>query len=278
VAGAAEGAPVARLLIAYDGTGFRGWARQRDASIRTVQGVLEAALGRVLRGEPRLAVAGRTDAGVHARGQVASFEPGGAVDLRRLRAAVDAMVGSEVSLREASPAPAWFHARHSAAARIYTYRIDTGSVGDPFTARFVWHRHEGLSVPAMRAGARALGGEHDFASFGRSGGGPTVRRLERIAIRRLGDRVELTFRANAFLHQMVRSLVGTLVDVGAGRIAPEEIGPILAARERSRAGRLAPPHGLTLEAVIYPRAAASRGEPRSRDGRPRAGAGRRPQL
>ena len=254
MAGAAGGAgrPV-RLLLAYDGTGFRGWARQRGDAVRTVQGVLESALGRVLGREPRLAVAGRTDAGVHARGQVASFEPDAEVDPERLRRAVDAIVGPEVAVREASFAPRGFHARHSAGGRIYTYRIDTGAVGDPFTARFVWHREGPLSLARMRRAALALVGEHDFASFGRAPqrGRPTVRRLERVTIRRLGDRLELTFRANAFLHQMVRSLVGTLVDAGARRVEPEEVQAILGARDRARARQLAPPHGLTLERVVY---------------------------
>ena len=249
---AGAGRPI-RLLLAYDGTGFRGWARQAGDGVRTVQGVLEAALGRVLGQEPRLAVAGRTDAGVHARGQVASFEPEGDPDLERLRRAVDALVGPEVAVREAAFAPRGFHARHSAAARMYTYRIDTGAVGDPFTARFVWHREGALSVGRMRRAALALLGEHDFASFGRppERGRPTVRRLERVAIRRLGERVELTFRANAFLSQMVRSLVGTLVDVGAEVLEPADVAAMLAARDRASARGLAPPHGLTLERVVY---------------------------
>jgi tRNA pseudouridine38-40 synthase len=252
---------VVRLLIAYDGTGFRGWARQRGNGVRTVEGVLAEALGRVLGEEPRLAVAGRTDAGVHARGQVASFEAPTEVEPERVRRAVNAILGPEVVVRDASFARRGFHARHSATARIYTYRIDEGAVPDPFTARFVWHREGALSVGRMRAGAAPLLGEHDFSSFCRSPGPgkPTVRRLETISIRRGDDKLELSFRANAFLHQMVRSLVGTLVHVGAGRMDPDEVGLVLRARDRSAAGRLAPPHGLTLERVIYgrvPRVAA----------------------
>jgi tRNA pseudouridine38-40 synthase len=250
---------VIRLLLAYDGTGFRGWARQRGDGVRTVEGVLAEALVRVLGEVPRLAVAGRTDAGVHARGQVASFEAQAGVDPERLRRAVNSMLGPEVVVRDASVAPQGFHARHSATARVYTYRIDTGVVPDPFTARFVWHREGALSVARMRAGAVPLLGEHDFSSFCRSPGPgkPTVRRLETISIRRVGEGLELTFRANAFLHQMVRSLVGTLVDVGAGRLEADEVGDVLRARDRSRAGRLAPPHGLTLERVIYGRRAGA---------------------
>ena len=251
-------ARVLRLLVAYDGTGFRGWARQRGDGVRTVEGVLGQALGRVLGEEPRLAVAGRTDAGVHARGQVASFEAP-AVEPERVRRAVNSILGPEVVVREASVARRGFHARHSATARVYTYRIDTGAVPDPFTARFVWHREGALSVTRMRAAAVPLVGERDFSSFCRSPGPgkPTVRRLETVSIRRAGQALELTFRANAFLHQMVRSLVGTLVEVGAGRMDPGDLGEVLRARDRSRAGRLAPPHGLTLERVIYGRGAGA---------------------
>lgn len=250
---------VVRLLLAYDGTGFRGWARQRGDGVRTVEEVLAEALGRVLGDEPRLAVAGRTDAGVHARGQVASFEAPAGVEPERVRRAVNGMLGPEIVVRDASFARRGFHARHSATARVYTYRIDAGVVADPFTARFVWHREGPLSVARMRAGAVPLLGEHDFSSFCRSPGPgkPTVRRLERISIRREGEGLELTFRANAFLHQMVRSLVGTLVDVGAGRMDPDHVGVVLRARDRSGEGRLAPAHGLTLERVIYGRPAGN---------------------
>jgi tRNA pseudouridine38-40 synthase len=243
---------VVRLTLAYDGTGFRGWARQRDQ--RTVEGVLQDALARFLGSEPRTSVAGRTDAGVHARGQVASFRWDRPVDLERLHRALNGMLAPEVVTLDVRPAPDGFDARFSATAREYRYRIDTAPWPDPFEAAFVWHRPGELSVPRMRAGGRLLLGEHDFASFGRphDPGGPTVRRLERLAISRSGSHVEIAMRANAFLHQMVRSVVGTLVVVGEGRIEPAEVGEILAARTRHRSkGRLAPAHGLTLERVVY---------------------------
>ncbi len=246
---------VVRLTLAYDGSAFRGWARQ--AGVRTVQGVLEDALGRVLGEAPRVSVAGRTDAGVHARGQVASFGVPSAADLVRVQRSVNRMLGPEVVVLEAAEAPPGFDARFSASAREYRYRIDVGEWPDPFTARFVWHRPGELSVARMRAAARHLLGEHDFASFGRPHrkGGPTVRRLERLAVARTGDRIEIATRANAFLHQMVRSLVGTLVAVGEGRIEPEAMPRVLSARDRSAAGQLAPAHGLTLERVVYGRRA-----------------------
>lgn len=244
---------VVRLTLAYDGTSFRGWARQ--AGQRTVQGVLEEALARVLGVEPRLSVAGRTDARVHARGQVASFRVEEPVDLPRLARSLNGMLSPEVVVREARRAPEGFDARFSASAREYRYRIDTGEVADPFSARFVWHRPGELSLPRTRAAARDLVGERDFASFGRPHrrGGPTVRRLDRLTVSRSGDRVEIAVQADAFLHQMVRSIVGTLVAVGEGRMPADGMAEVLAARDRGAAGPVAPPYGLTLERVRYGR-------------------------
>lgn len=243
-----------KLTIAYDGTAFRGWARQ--PGIRTVQGVLEDALARLV-GEPRrLSVAGRTDAGVHARGQVASFHAPDGLDPDRLQRAINAMLGPEVVVVQAAPAPAGFDARHSAAGRAYVYSIATGPWPDPFTARFVWHRPGELSIVRMRRATLDLVGEHDFASFCRSPQPPstgTVRKLRRLAVRARGARVAVRAEANAFLHQMVRSLVGTLVAVGEGRLEPESMLAILAAGSRAAAGPVAPPHGLTLVRVTYGR-------------------------
>jgi tRNA pseudouridine38-40 synthase len=247
--------PVIRLTLAYDGTGFRGWARQKGQ--RTVEGVLEDALARFLTSAPQLSVAGRTDAGVHARGQVASFASDESLDLERLHRSLNSLLAPEIVVLDARSAPEGFDARFSATAREYRYRIDVGSWPDPFDARFVWHRPGGVSVPAMRSAARHLVGEHDFSAFCRnaSGGSGNVRRLERLTISRLGDRVEVTARANAFAHQMVRSIVGTLLVVGEGSRDPVEMTEVLAFGDRSRAGQIAPPHGLTLERVLYGRRA-----------------------
>jgi tRNA pseudouridine38-40 synthase len=244
---------IVRLTLAYDGTEFRGWAKQREE--RTVEGVLSAALGRLLGATPKLSVAGRTDAGVHARGQVASFAAPDDVDVERLQRALNAMLGPELVVREARAAPEGFDARRSATAREYRYRIDVGPVPDPFAARYTWHRPGELSVTRMRAAAALLVGEHDFASFCRppKDGAPTVRRLERLTVSRAAERIEIAARANAFLHQMVRSLVGTLVAVGEGRIEPHDIPVIIATRDRARAATVAPALGLTLERVVYGR-------------------------
>ncbi len=244
---------VIRLLIAYDGTDFRGWARQPE--VRTVEGVVEDALGRLVGEPPHLSVAGRTDAGVHAWGQVASFPAPGHLDPDRVQRALNAMLAPEVVVRAARRAPAGFDARHSATSREYLYRIDTGPVPDPFDARYVWHRPGALGLAAMRTAAGHLAGDHDFASFCRNPGPPasTVRTLRTLAVASRGDRVDIRAVAPSFLQQMVRSLAGTLARVGDGGIDPDALQGILSARSRAAAGPIAPAHGLTLVRVRYGR-------------------------
>jgi tRNA pseudouridine38-40 synthase len=243
------------MLVAYDGTAFRGWAAQRDPALRTVEGSMTDALALVTGERPSLSVAGRTDAGVHARGQVVSFPTSAVSEPERISLAVNNMLGPEVVVRDAGYAPPGFDARFSASARVYRYRIDEGAVADPFRARFVWHRPGRVALAPMRAAARVLVGEHDFAAFCRQPGGgrSTIRRLQHLTVDREGDRLELGFRANAFCHQMVRSLVGTLVAVGEGRIDPADIPETLGRGDRAEAAQPAPAHGLTLERVVYGR-------------------------
>ena len=242
-----------RLTLAYDGTGFRGWARQPDPSTRTIEGVLAAQLERVLREPVKLAVAGRTDAGVHARGQVASFSTASSIPPERLQKALNNALAPEVVVLDARDAPEDFHARYSAKSREYVYRIDEARLPDPFTAPFVWHRPGHLRLTPMRDAARLLVGEHDFASFcrQRKNGRSTIRNLRQLTVVRHGDVLTIRSVANAFLHQMVRTLVGTLVAVGDGKIEAGSMPEILAARDRGAAGRPAPARGLTLESVSY---------------------------
>lgn len=243
-----------RLRLAYDGTAFHGWAAQRDPTTRTVEGAIRDCLAEVLGEPPGLSVAGRTDAGVHARGQVASFATRRVVAAAKFRGAINARLGPEVACWDAADVAAGFDARFSASAREYRYRIDTGGVADPFTARFTWHHPAPLDVRAMREAARQLLGERDFRSFCRhpGPGRTTMRRLQRLSVAKRGEGVELGFRANAFLHQMVRALVAALVRVGEGSITPNDVVEMLAARDRHAVRvNLAPPHGLTLERVFY---------------------------
>lgn len=244
---------VVKLVLAYDGTDFHGWAKQ--PGVRTIEGAIEDALGRMLAEPPRLSVAGRTDAGVHAEGQVASFVAADGVDPDRVQRMLNGLLAPEVVVLEAARAADGFDARHSATAREYRYRIDTGPLPSPFTARYTWHRPGRLAVGRMRAAARLLLGEHDFSSFCRPAEAPasTVRILRRLAVSASGERIEIRAMANAFLHQMVRSLVGTLVAVGEGRMEAGSMPEVLEARSRAAAGPIAPPHGLTLVRVVYGR-------------------------
>jgi len=223
--------------------------------------VIEEALGRLLPEPPRLSVAGRTDAGVHAEGQVASFIAQDELDPGRVQRMLNGLLSPEVVVLDAARAPEGFDARRSATRREYLYRIDTGPVPSPFTARYVWHRAGRLAVGRMRAAARLLLGEHDFSSFCRTAEAPAsrVRTLIRLGVSASSERVEIRAAANAFLHQMVRSLVGTLAAVGEGRIEADSMPEILEARSRAVAGPVAPPHGLTLVRVVY-------GRGRGRDG------------
>lgn len=242
-----------RLVVAYDGTDFRGYATQPD--VRTVEGVLTKALERVLRHVPaELACAGRTDAGVHAFGQVVSFEADPGIDPWRIQAALNGMLAPEIVVREAELVDGSFDARRSAHWRRYHYTVLNRPTPDPFLARFSWWVPETLDLKALRLGADPFVGERDFSSFCRKGpaGSSLTRRVFESRWHDDGDGVlRYEIRANAFCWQMVRAVVGTLVDVGAGRHTAGEITGMLRARDRSLAGQVAPPHGLCLVEVGY---------------------------
>jgi len=246
------------LTVAYDGAPFAGFARQ--PGLDTVQGRIEAALATALRRDVETVGAGRTDTGVHALGQVVSFEASGSEpEPSRLRRSLDALAGDGVVVREVRLARAGFSARFDATAREYRYRLVSGSVPPLFLREFAWHVASDLDVDAMAAGAAHLVGEHDFKSFcvtESAEGKTTTRRLDVVEIapaEHLGERcLEVRVVGNAFLHSMVRTLVGTLVEVGAGRRDAEWVARALEARDRSAAGPTAPAHGLTLHSVTYP--------------------------
>ncbi|MCV2395537.1 tRNA pseudouridine(38-40) synthase TruA [Actinotalea sp. M2MS4P-6] len=257
-----------RLELSYDGTGFAGWAAQ--PGLRTVQGTLEAALGTVLRLEPpRLTVAGRTDAGVHARGQVAHLDlPAEAWDAVRGRlddpatALVRRLAGvlpPDVVVHRAEPAPAGFDARFSATYRRYCYRIaDDPVLVDPLRRSWVVRHRLALDEAAMDDAAGRLIGHHDFAAFCKPRPeATTVRTLEELRVGRPtagpdAGLVVVDVRADAFCHSMVRALVGGLLAVGEGRRTAAWPAELLAARVRDPAAHVAPAHGLTLEEVGYP--------------------------
>ena len=245
----------ARAVVEYDGTEFSGSQSQPNA--RTVQDELEETL-RALTGETvRVRFAGRTDAGVHARGQVAAFclerrSPrwSGWRELgRRLNHALPADVAVR-SIRAVGPA---FDPRRDAVARVYRYRIHTGGVRRPIQRHTAYEIDDRPDAGAMQAAARNLVGEHDFAAFGSDPNGRTRRSVKQLTVRRSGELIEITVVADAFLRRMVRSMVAVLLHVGRGRLAPEDVGALLASRERALHGRAAPARGLTLERVVYAR-------------------------
>ncbi|HTV12197.1 MAG TPA: tRNA pseudouridine(38-40) synthase TruA [Acidimicrobiales bacterium] len=243
----------ARLLVAYLGTEFHGFALQRG--LRTVAGELGGALERVL-GEPvTLTCAGRTDAGAHAWGQVVSLAVPAGADLERAQRSVNKMLSPSVVVREAAWAPAGFDARRSAQSRVYRYSVECARWPSPFAAQTSWHVGLPLDVRSMQAAADALLGEHDFSSFchavkGRPG--PVVRKVLRADWAwDAGGLLIFEIEAVSFCHQMVRSLVGMLVEVGQGRRHAGEVLDVLRARDRAAAGPVAPPHGLCLWGVKY---------------------------
>jgi tRNA pseudouridine38-40 synthase len=246
-------------LVAYDGTDYRGFAE--NIGVVTVGGTLRAAIERVLGTGVELTVAGRTDAGVHAWGQVVTFDaPAGELDLERLQRSVNGLCKPAIVVRAAEPAPADFDARFSATWRRYRYTILNRTVPDPFLARTSWLVPEPLDLASLRLGCDPLYGEHDFTSFCRAPRPPAgvpapslVRRVVDAHWTDLGDGVlRFEIQANAFCHQMVRSLVGLLVDVGRGRRGAGDVLGVLRARDRRGLGNIAPPTGLCLWAVGYP--------------------------
>jgi tRNA pseudouridine38-40 synthase len=248
-----------RLLVAYDGGPFHGFAR--NEGVLTVAGVLEDGLSRVL-GEPvEITCAGRTDRGVHAWGQVVTFDaPVADLDLARLQKSLNGLGGGAVVVRSAAITDDDFDARFSARWRRYRYTVLNRDVPDPFEGHLSWRVPGDLDLDAMRRACTALVGEHDFGAFCRrpkpSPGATEVPSLVRRVLeadwtRVDDDRLRFEIRANSFCHQMVRSLVGALVAVGKGRIASADIADILESRDRGRCPDVAPPQGLCLWEVGY---------------------------
>ena len=239
------------LVVAYLGSDFRGFAAQPGQL--TVAGVLVSALERNLRHTVALTCAGRTDAGVHAWGQVVSFVCRADVDLEALTRSVNRALRPRVVIRSAEMSPPGFDARHSATARRYRYTIVNRAVADPFLAATAWHVASHLDLAALRLGCDALFGEHDFSSFCRRPPAGSLTRVVRDARWvDLGDGLlRFEIEASSFCQQMVRAVVGTLVDMGQGRRRAGEMAGIVAARDRAAAGRIAPPNGLCLWDVRY---------------------------
>jgi tRNA pseudouridine38-40 synthase len=245
-----------RLTLAYDGTEFAGW--QQHPGRRTIQNELEAALDRITGARPKCKASGRTDAGVHALGQVVSFCSATRLEPAVLCKALNAELPEDMLVFEVAGAPDEFDALRDAIGKRYRYVIEDGRLRDLFDRKYVWHIHHKLDVPAMQAAAAGLLGTHDFISFQTSGSSRltterTVRDLtvERIASA-LTDRVVIEVAADGFLYNMVRNIVGTLVAVGRGKESVSWPAEVLQMRDRRKAGMTAPAQGLFLVGVHYP--------------------------
>jgi tRNA pseudouridine38-40 synthase len=243
-----------KLMLAYDGTEFHGWQVQPGHA--TVQGELRDALARITGEHVLPQGSGRTDAGVHALGQVASFALAAPIPEANLARALNRTLPAAIRVLSAARVPGDFHARHSARAKTYEYRIFRGEICPPWQARYVYAWNAPLDVNVMQLAAARVLGEHDFTSFAASDDGPpdsrgNVRCLHASQWIQEPQLLLYRVRGNGFLHHMVRNLVGTFLEVGRGRLKETEILPILASRSREQAGPTAPARGLFLINVDY---------------------------
>jgi tRNA pseudouridine38-40 synthase len=243
--------PIVKLTLEYDGTAYAGWQRQPDQP--TVQAAVEAAIAGVTQINTPVIGAGRTDAGVHAMGQVASFRINRDMTTREWTRALNAHLPKSIVVRSVVLMPDTFHARHSAKGKLYEYRILNRSERPAVERDYCWHIHQPLDDAAMNQAGLALIGSHDFSSFQTQ---PThnddpICHLQQFTVFREGDRLRIEAYADRFLKQMIRSIVGTLAEVGLHRRLPNTLKHILDARDRSAAGKTAPPQGLFLVRVDY---------------------------
>jgi tRNA pseudouridine38-40 synthase len=239
------------LTIEYDGTGFSGW--QRQSRRPSIQGEIERAVHAVTRAEVNLIGAGRTDAGVHALGQVANFRTTSRITADRFPAALNAHLPGAIRILSARDGAPDFHARHAATGRTYRYAVLNRRAPSAILRAHTYHVPNALDLYAMQEAAGLLLGKHSFTSFRGAGSTErtTVCALRRADVARAGDTVLFTFEADRFLRHMVRLIVGTLLRVGEGKLPPEAIGEILAAEDNQQAGPRAPAHGLFLVRVTY---------------------------
>ena len=244
--------PRYKLTLCYDGTRYRGWQKQGNTE-NTIQGKIEAALSRLLKQSVEVAGCGRTDAGVHAREQVCSFDAQGVSDPAQLLRALHEVLPEDIGALSLEEAPPRFHARLSCTEKSYVYRVWMSEQPNVFDRRCLLPHPEPLDLDAMRKAAALVCGRHDFSAFCSLSRmkKSAVRELRRVEITQRGGEVQLRFTGDGFLYHMVRILTGTLLEVGEGKRAPEELLPILASRERAQAGPTAPARGLTLWEIRY---------------------------
>ena len=243
--------PTVKLVLEYDGTCYAGW--QRQPYHPTIQEAIERAIHQVSQGTVSVIGAGRTDSGVHALGQVASFRTDHDWPASNWMRALNAVLPKDIAVRSSTLMDDHFHAQHQARGKLYTYRILHRPARPTIDRAFVWHIYRPLNEAAMQQAAATLIGSQDFSSFEGSltDNSNPICHLQRLAVIRHDDQIHIEAYADRFLKHMVRALVGTVVEVGLGKRTPDSLAEVLMARDRSAAGRTAPPHGLCLMRVDY---------------------------
>jgi len=243
-----------KLTISYDGARYCGWQVQENA--QSIQFLIQKSLQIALRHPLDLTGSGRTDAGVHARGQTAHFDSGVSFDPKKLRISLNALLPPEIRIVQIEPVHSSFHARYSAKAKIYHYHLHLDPILDPFIRHYRHQIFYPIDLDRLKKGAGFFLGTHDFTSFANqketgSAAHNPIRTLYRLDVIEQKGGVRLEFEGNGFLYKMVRNITGTLLDIASGKIEPEQIPDIFAARDRRKAGHAAPPQGLFLMEVIY---------------------------
>ena len=241
-----------KILVQYDGTRYEGWQRQ-ERTESTIQGKIEAVLSKMCGEEVQIQGAGRTDAGVHAKEQVANVHLKEQVDPQEVKQYLNRYLPEDIAVSEVTEVPERFHSRLNATGKIYVYRIATGEVKKVFERRYIYDFGEKPDVHLMRQAAEILAGTHDFKSFCNvhTQVEDTVRTIYDLEVEKEEELITIRVRGNGFLYNMVRILAGTLIGVGRGAIAPEQIPAILEAKDRQAAGMTVPPQGLTLVKIDY---------------------------
>lgn len=240
-----------KLIIEYDGIEFCGWQKQPEQ--RTVQGEIEKALRKITREDINIIGSGRTDSGVHATGQVANFFTNSNIPVHKFALALNSVLSKDVTIKESYEADEEFHSRYSAKGKEYKYLIYNQRVRSPLLRHYTYHVPYELDLVKINRAGEDFIGEHDFRSFMASGRDVdnTVRRIDKLSINRDNNIIEIVVRGNGFLYNMVRIMVGTLIDIGIGKISQDNIPNILLSKNRQNAGHTAKPQGLYLEKVFY---------------------------
>ena len=239
-----------RLVLAFDGTAYRGWQIQKNQP--TIQGLVSEAIFRITGERIKLTGSGRTDSGTHARGMVANFLTHSRMDPSKFVPALNSMLPGDIRVLSSRSAPASFHARRDARSKVYRYQIYLGPTLRPHLIREYFHFPYPIDISKMERAALRFRGEHDFASFAKGPPGPnTIRRIYRCDLARKGRRLYLTVEGNGFLHHMVRNMAGTLLEIGTGSMTLKEFTKLFVKRDRTLAGFTAPARGLILLKVKY---------------------------